>query len=125
MLHLCQRLLGLDVRHRHVGDAREHGVEAARELAQLVLALHARADEELAQLGPGHDAGEALDRLEQEMTRRERDGHAGEREGEKGPEDCAGPELVERHRWVANGKPVAVGDERPQARQQHDRRRNG
>ena len=88
-------------------------------------ALHPGADEELAELGARHHPRERLDGLEEEVARGERDGHPGEREGEQGAEDRAGAELVERQRRLMRREPLAVRDERPQARQQHDRRGNG
>src|SRR5438045_4728638 len=83
------------------------------------------ADEEFAELGPSHHPRERLDGLEQEMTRRESDGHPCERERQQGAEDGAGAQLVERHRRVTQGDAVAVRDESAEHGEQQQRRGDG
>ena len=59
------------------------------------------------------------------MPRRERDGHPRERQGEQRPQHRAGAELVERQRRLFAASRWLCATQRPQARQQHDRRGNG
>ncbi len=124
-LHLVERLLRLDLVHRHVGDLGEHRVEAARQFAELVVALDARAHEELAALGAGHRALQPADGPVQEARGRERDGQAGEEQREAGAHQRAAAQFGERPRRIGRRQPLRVVDEQPHAREQHRGRRDG
>ena len=119
-----QLLVGLDVVHRLVGDAREHGVEAARELPELVLALDASTDEELAQLGARHHPLERLDGLDQEVSRRQCDGDPGEGQRQERAQHRSVAQLAEGAGRIDRRDPARMRDQRPEASDQRHRRRD-
>ena len=111
-LELLHRAAGLDLLHRHVGHASEHGVEGPREAPELVLGCHLGANEEVAQLRASHGGGDALDGLEQEPSRGERDRERGEGQREERSEDRALLELPEGGSGIDLRDPFGVGDQR-------------
>src|SRR5216683_1805381 len=113
-----QRLLGLDLVRRHVGDAREHGVEGARQPAQLVVAGHLRAHQDVAHLGARHGRAEVLRRLDQEPARSDRHRDPGEGQRQQAAEDRALLEHVEGEDRVGPRHVLGVGDQRTQPHQQ-------